>query len=362
MITDGSKSSLFQVVSKKDFDQLVAKWETDKGIRSFSTWEMTCALVTCLTMRLSSFREVEQTLSIPRATLGDAMSKRCHGFFQELCDQLLKNIKAKTNDRKIKKSIREIMAIDASECQIHGSLFTEPLWKRSKSFGHKASCKLHVAYSVDNKWVEDYIVTGSRQGDSTVSHYLDLMPNKIYVFDRAYNDMDFWLKIINCKSHFVTRIRDCKKNRKMLEQIVNKNPNKDGVLFDGLYQTSTPLKYHRCKEQLKTKKFRHIIYKDSITKKLFHFVTSDFKLTAQTVANIYKKRWAVELLFRWLKGHLDIRYLAVKNLNAVKIQLAIAVLIQLLLQLKKIVMRLQSTHWEILREIRTSIIKNKPRV
>ncbi|MFZ9595140.1 MAG: transposase, partial [Bdellovibrionia bacterium] len=68
----------------------------------------------------------------------------------------------------------------------------------------------------------------------------------------------------------------------------------------------------------------------------------------------YKRRWAVELLFRWLKSHLEIRYLAVKDANAVKIQLAVAVLIQLLLQLKKILTDYQGTLWELLRSLRTA--------
>jgi hypothetical protein len=62
-----------------------------------------------------------------------------------------------------------------------------------------------------------------------------------------------------------------------------------------------------------------------------------------------------QLLFRWLKGHLDIRYLPVKNSNAVKTQLAVAVLIQLLLQLKKIVTKFDGTLWEMLRKIRATV-------
>ena len=60
------------------------------------------------------------------------------------------------------------------------------------------------------------------------------------------------------------------------------------VLYDGPY---TPLK-------AKPVKLRHIIYRDRLTKKIFHFITSDFKASARTIAGIYKRRWAVELLFR----------------------------------------------------------------
>ena len=82
-------------------------------------------------------------------------------------------------------------------------------------------------------------------------------------------------------------------------------------------------------------------------------MSSDTKCAATTIAAIYKRRWAVELLFKWLKGHLDIRYIPVKNPNAVKIMLTTAVLVQLLLQLKKITEGFIGTLWALLSKVRS---------
>lgn len=349
-------SSLFQLIDRKLFDGLVLKWGMDKGVRSFSTWEMTCALVNCMTMRLGSYREVEQTLRIPRSTLGDAMIERSHGFFEDLCDLILLQIRGRTKDRKVKRAIREILAIDSSECSVHGSMFTTPGWSQRKAFGHQASCKLHVVWNVGGDWVEDFIVTGGRKHDSPVSLYLRLTSNKIYVFDRAYNDLSFWLKITDAGSHFVTRLKDCAKNRALRDKILRKSKDQDGVLYDGDYEPSAVLEI-RHRERLKAVRIRHIIYRDPETKKVFHFATSDLRASAQTIADIYKQRWAVELLFRWLKGHLNIRYLPVKDTNAVKIQLASSVLVQLLLRLKKILMKFDGTLWALLRLIRSTLVR-----
>lgn len=79
--------------------------------------------------------------------------------------------------------------------------------------------------------------------------------------------------------------------------------------------------------------------------------------SAQAIADTYKQLWAVELLFRWLKGHLDIRYLESKDTNAVRVQLAAAVFTQLPLQVKKISERYNGTLWELLRSIRTALLK-----
>ncbi|MBK7889965.1 MAG: DUF4372 domain-containing protein [Bdellovibrionales bacterium] len=64
------------------FDPLVQKWKIDRGVRTFSTWEMTQALLSCFVMRLGSFREVEAALKIPDSTFGDALRDRHFGFFK----------------------------------------------------------------------------------------------------------------------------------------------------------------------------------------------------------------------------------------------------------------------------------------
>jgi len=348
-----SEISLFQLIDRKFFDELVKKHGMDKGVRSFTTWEFTCGLITCMIMRLSSYRELEETLDIPRSTFGDAMNNRFSGFFQDLCDHILLQIRGRTQDRKVKRAIREIMAIDSTEIRVHGSIFSLPGWQQKQSDDHKAACKLHVVYSVDGQWIDDFKITGGRKHDSPVSLQLRILPNRIYVFDKAYCDIDFWLKVISAKSDFVTRLKDCKSLRNLQIKVLAKIGDQDGVLYDGPYVPSS-VQMHLHREELEVTQLRHIIYRDRETKKIFHFVTSDLKLSAQTIADVYKRRWAVELLFKWIKGHLDIRYLPVKSANAAKIQLAVVVLVQLLLQLKKITVAYKGTLWGLLRHIRTS--------
>jgi putative transposase len=343
--------SVFQLINRKNFDVLVDKWGVDKGVRTFCTWEMTQALLCCFIMRLGSFREVEAALGIPDSTFGDALRKRYFGFFQELCDLILLEIRGKTESRKIKKAIRHIMAIDSSDIRVHGSLFDKPGWKQKHTIGHKAAAKLHVVWNVDGQWIDDFLITPGRRGDSPVSLELRLLPGKMYVFDRAYNDFDFWEKVVVTGSDFVTRLKSCQRNRALEKKILRGKKDQCGVLHDGRY-VSTSLSAKKSKLKL-----RHIIYRDQLTKKIFHFVTSDQTASSKTVADIYKRRWAVELLFRWLKGHLDIRYLSTKTKNAVKTQLAVAVLVQLLLQLKKIINRFEGTLWDMLRQIRTAFVQ-----
>lgn len=341
--------SLFQLIDRKKFDALAKKHGIDRSVRSFKTWEFTQALICSFVMRLGSFREVELALGIPDSTFGDALRLRHSEFFRELCDLVLLEIRGKSESRTCRKAIRQILAIDSSEIDVHGSLFDEPGWKKKYTIGHKASAKLHVVWNVDGQWVEDFLITPSRKGDSPVSLNLRLLPRKMYVFDRAYNDFNFWQKVVAVKSDFVTRLKDCASYRTLQKSALRGNQNATGVIYDGPF-VSTSLSARKSNLQL-----RHIIYRDSLSGKIFHFVTSNKKMSGETIAGIYKKRWAVELQFRWLKGHLDIRRLPTKNPNAIRTQLAAAVLVQLLLQLKRMIDKFHGTLWDLLRTIRTGL-------
>lgn len=268
--------SLFQLIDRKKFEALAKKHRIDRSVRNFKTWEFTQALIYSFVMRLGSFREVEMALGIPDSTFGDALKLRHSEFFRELCDLVLLEIRGKTEYRKCRKAIRQILAIDSSEIDVHGTLFDQPGWKKKYTIGHKASAKLHVVWNVDGEWVEDFLVTPSRKNDSPVSLKLRLLPMKMYVFDRAYNDFNFWKKVVEAKSDFVTRLKDCASYRKLQKSVLRGHQNVDGVIYDGPF-VSTSLSVRKSKMKL-----RHIIYRDSDSQKVFHFVIFNKKMSGVT--------------------------------------------------------------------------------
>ena len=105
MIQFGKGRTLLQLINQKTFLGLCKKWGMDKGVRSFSTWEMACTHIMAFVLRLENLREVEQALFVPRSTFSDANSNRSAGFFQELCDVVLRDILEATKSRKIRRAI-----------------------------------------------------------------------------------------------------------------------------------------------------------------------------------------------------------------------------------------------------------------
>lgn len=354
MYDHGKKFDLFQLIPRSEFSELCKKWEIDKGVRSFSTSQQVWTLVMTYLLRLESLREVELALGVPKSTLSDANATRPAGFLQELCELVLSRILIQSKSRKVRGSIRTLLAVDSTECQVHGSLSNILGWKSrggGGKTGGKASSKLHVVWNINGEWIDDFRITDGRTHDLKAAQGFRIQPHSYYVFDRAYSSLRYWWKITIHDSHFVTRLKQMPRYRMKSFSVEREKKDAVGVLWDGSWKpTQSTLRNNQ--EIPKDIEFRHIIYRDFKTKKIFHFITSDWNADPQLIADIYKKRWAVELLFRWLKGHMNIRYLPFRNVNAVKTQLAAAVLTQLLIQLHRLKCQFNGSLWEFLRILR----------
>jgi hypothetical protein len=300
MSESAKAKSFLQLIDRKKFDELCEKWGMDKGVRSYSTWQQTGVLVLSYLMRLETSREIAQVLGVPRSTFCDANAGRPAGFFEELCEMVLVNLRHCCRDRKVKRVLKTLLAIDSTESLIHGSISSYLPWRQKTS--KQGSVKLHVVWNVDEQWVEDFRITPGRRNDSPVAKEFELSSGNVYVFDRAYNDISFWWDITKVDSHFVTRLKDCARHHYHRNIVLEQAGEKSGVLWEGKWKpTAACLRQHP--EVSKDFECRHIIYRDPETKKVFDFVTSDLESSAQEVADTYKRRWAVELLFRWFKGH-----------------------------------------------------------
>jgi hypothetical protein len=352
-------TTLFQLIPAREFHDLCDRFQINLGVRRLTAQKQVWALVMAFIFKLESLREIELTLGIPKSTLSDANANREAQFFEELCRLVLWRIYAHLRGRKYKQALRTILALDSTDCRAHGSLSKLPKWKTKScsKVGGKASAKLHVMWNLDGEWIEEFRITAGRVNDSPAAKCLKIRPNCTYVFDRAYNELTFWWSIVRKKSHFVTRLKKCSYSKWRHQKLLRESVGKDGVLRDWDWKPSYPV-LRKAPQVPKDFKLRHITFRDPLTKKVFDFITSDFEASAETIAAIYKKRWAVELLFRWLKGHLGIRTLDARNTNAIKVQLAIGVLVQLLIQLHRMLKKFPGTLWEYLRILRTQWTKS----
>lgn len=319
---------LFQLLPAVRLKELIAKWDVDKNVRSLSTEKLLRVLLLGNLFQLESFREMEGAFGVPKSTLSDACALRASGFFTDLCDEVWKLIAAHPRN----KNTHRLLAIDSSECRVDGRMLKFKGWR--KGSGQLAAIKFHAVLDVHAEATCDFRVTHVTASDLTTAKLFSLEKGVTYVFDRAYVDLKLWLKITACGSHFVTRLKKFPR-QEIMRKHLRLDPTACGVLHDRSWTPS----YTACvrnKIKQKTIKFRHVIYRDGESGKLFEFITSDFESKAEEVAETYRKRWRVELLFRWLKSHLKFRKFSPRSPNGVRVFLAVAVLLHLLICLKRL--------------------------
>jgi transposase len=152
---------------------------------------------------------------------------------------------------------------------------------------------------------------------------LALLPDSILSIDKAYIDYN-WLSCLNEKGvYFVSRVKDnidCSITGQH-KPIKNKNVVRDDIIsLTGFY---TQQKY--------PDRLRIVGYLDPETGKHYEFLTNNFALSAQTIADIYKSRWQIELFFKWIKQNLKIKSFLGTTPNAVLTQIWVAMCYYLLL-------------------------------
>lgn len=107
-------------------------------------------------------------------------------------------------------------------------------------------------------------------------------------------------------------------------------------------------------------KLRRVRYFDKTTERYFVYLTNNFDLPVSTIAALYKKRWEIELFFKWLKQHLRIKAFDGTSANAMKTQIWIAITVYLLVAMAKKRFALPHSLYSILQVLSVTLFENKP--
>ncbi len=171
-------------------------------------------------------------------------------------------------------------------------------------------------------------------------------PNAYYIFDRAYDSFRELYRIHLTGSYYVIR---AKTNLKY-EVIKWKRRMPKNILTDAEVKLTGYLSEKKYPET-----FRLIRFYDEEDDREFTFLTNAKHITANDVANLYKKRWLVELFFKWLKQHLKIKRFWETTENAVRIQISVAIITYCLVAIVQHDMKLNRSTYEVLQILSISL-------
>jgi hypothetical protein len=340
------------------FERLVEEHQSDKHVRSLTTKSQFIALIYGQLSGARSLREIEAALEshaaklyhlgaegAKRSTLSDANRLRpwevFSGVFADLVGQLARNHK---------RQIGEVVhLIDASGLRL-SELSKD--WARFSA--GVCGVKMHVIYDPNDDCPIYAAVTPANVNDITVAKEMPIDPGATYVFDLGYYDYGWWAKLDFAGCRIVTRLKANTKLSVVAGNAVEKGSN---ILSDRIGHL--PQRMARSRENPFQDPVREICVKIE-TGKVLRILTNDLDAPAQEIADLYKRRWQIELFFRWIKQTLKIKHFLGRSENAVRIQIMIALITFLLLRLAHGTQRAVNSLLAFTRLVRANLMHRRP--
>lgn len=328
-------NSVFHSVLKQidwaEFERLAAIHDSDARVRRLTSKGQLVALLYGQLSGAASLREIETGLSsharrlyhlgmgkVCRSTLADANASRPSALFADLFAAMLKGA-----ERGLRRKIADaVYLIDATSLPLNG---LSKDWARFSTGVNGA--KLHVVYDPDADRPIYAAVTPARVNDITAAQDMPIEAGATYVFDLGYYDYAWWAKMHAAGCRIVTRF----KSNTPLTLVAEKHLQPGGAILSDRtgYLPARQAASRRNPFQDKVREVR--VATDN--GKVLRILTNDLKAKAEEIAALYKRRWAIELFFRWVKQTLKIRHFLGTSENAVRIQIAVALIAFLLLRL-----------------------------
>ena len=355
-------SQLMEFLPRRTFDGIVKNHEGNKYIRTFTCWnQMLCMVFGQLTSR-DSMRDLMLSLeahqpkyyhlgfgqTVTRRNLGKANEKRSYKIFEEFAYVLIEEARKSCYRTDFEVEIDgNAYALDSTTIDLCLSVFWWADFRR-----HKGGIKLYTLYDVKTSIPTFLHVSKASVHDVNI---LDLIPyeaGSFYIVDKAYIDFRRLYKIHTQGSFFVTRAKDNMRVKRMYSKPVDKNT---GVQSDQIGVLET---YYSKKDY--PDKIRRIKYYDAERKKNLVFITNNTILKATEIAMLYKKRWEVEIFFKWMKQHLKVKSFWGKTINAVKVQIYCAIIAYCLVAIIGNKMKVDRPIYEILQILSISLLGKAP--
>lgn len=336
------------------FEQLVDEHQADKHVRRFSTKSQFLALLYGQLSGAVSLREITTGLQshqarlyhlgiepVRRSTLADANARRPWEVFGALFSVL-----AGHAHRGLRRALAETTyLIDSTLFQLSTR---SAHWARFSA--HLCGAKLHVIYDAAAEQPIYAAVSTANVNDITSAQQMPIEPGATYVFDLGYYDYGWWAKLDEAGCRIVTRFKKNTPLRVIEELSVRGDGN---ILSDRI--GFLPARQMNNRHNPMADAVREVCVMIE-TGKILRILSNDLDATAREIADLYKRRWAIELFFRWIKQTLKITHFIGVSETAVRIQAIVALITYVLLRLAQAGQQMVRSPLAFARLVRTNLM------
>ena len=347
-------AQLVEFLNQDKFRRLVSKYQGDRYVKYYSTWNQLLTLIFGQLSRSASLRDCVLALqahrsklyhlgvgkTVTRSNLSKANEQRDFRIFEDFAYYMIAEARRKrVND--MGGTEAHIYAFDSTTIALCLSIFD---WAKFRK--KKGGIKVHTLFDVIAGVPTFVHITEAKVHDMNAMDDIPYEVGSFYIFDRGYNDYSRLYTIHRIGATFILRAKNNVKYKR-LSWMRRLQPN---VLSDSKIKFTGPYKKDEYPEPL-----RLIKYWDEENKREFTFLTNNFELTALEIAELYRQRWQIELFFKWLKQHLKIKHFYGTSLNAVKIQVYVAIITFCLVAIVQHDMKLELSTYEVLHILSVSL-------
>lgn len=351
-------SQILNFVFRHEFESLAKKHHKGRSFRTASRWSQFVAMATAQLTGRNSLRDIVDNLSaqahrlyhlgsakLSRSNLARMNEDKPYTLYEELFNKLLARCQSKVPGHTFRFK-NALYSLDASTVDL--CLETFP-WADFRAT--KGGIKLHVGLNHDGFLPEFVRITEAKKHEVLIGRAIHFPKGSIVAMDRGYVDYGWFEQLTEKQVYFVTRLKSNAQYR-VIER--RKPPKNSGVTSDQTILFTGKQIAKKCSVPL-----RRIGYRDKETGKRYEFLTNNFKLSAKTIAKIYKARWEVELFFKWIKQNLKIKTFVGTSKNAVLTQIWIAMCVYLILAFIKFQSQISKSMQEILRLLHLNLFEKR---
>lgn len=356
-------AQVLSLVNRYEFKKCVNRYNGDYRTRGLNCWNQFAQLFfgqltarnglrdicLCLNAHKNTLYHLGIKQSVNQSTLSRANENRDWRIFADFGIYLINLVKPLYADESIQdlEIDKDVFILDSTTISVSIVLMN---WAKGKY--SRGAVKMHTLLDLRGSIPTFIYISDGKYHDVNALDEILIIPDAIYVMDKAYIDFKRLYDLHESEAFYVIRAKDNLKFKAVASRKIDKST---GLRCDQTIKLLVPKSIKQY-----PKKLRRIKYYDHEKDILLVFLTNNFEIEAIEIAAIYKHRWQIEVFFRWIKQNLQIKILWGHSVNAVKIHLWVAICTYLIIAYLKYQIRSHYSVYEMMQILGISTFAKTP--
>lgn len=356
-------SQVMDFASQDIFKVCVNRYKGNYKTKEFTCWKQFLCLafgqlthresmsdtMLCLELNSDKLYHLGIGKAVNKSTLSRANENKDWRIFQDFGLKLIDQARSLYDgDSQLEVRLKgNVYALDSTTIDLCLNVFWWANFRKAKG-----AVKLHTLLDIKTSIPHFLHISNGSVHDVKILDMIPIEKGGYYVMDKGYIDFERLYRIKDEKAYFVIRAKENLQFSRLDSRIANKEA---GIICDQDIQLTGFYSNQHYPVPL-----RRVKYYDAEFNRTLVFLTNNFKLKAETVAQLYKHRWQIELFFKWIKQHLKVQSFWGYSENAVRTQIWIAISVYALVAIVKKRLNLKHSLYEILQYISLSPFEKMP--